>query len=128
MSGINYIQLNDLVLIAGLYGKDNEHINNKIGRVKEITFTGNHYNSKFSAKININGECYMVDYDYLFKVDNLKIYINEHNLIIGNPTIYWINKFDLTNITAVIDQKCQFIMVGKTGDDLYKSYLISGIC
>lgn len=128
MKNIGYIQLNDLVLIAGLYGKENLSINNKIGRVEEIIYSPNNINSKFSAKINVDGEYYLINYNYLFKLNDLKINIDEHNLVIGNPTIYWITKHGLTDITALIDQKYQFIMVGRTNDNLYKSYLISGIC
>jgi hypothetical protein len=99
-----------------------------MGRVKEIMFTGDHFSSKFSAKLIIDGEYHVVDYDYLYKLNDLKIDINEHNIIIGNPTIFYVVKYGLTNVTGVIDQYYQFTLLGKTNKNIYKTFLISGLC
>ncbi len=115
-------------MIAGLYGEEYSQINNKIGYVKEILFSGDHYISKFSAKIFIGGEYHTIDFDFLFKIENVKIDISEHNMIIGNAVVYYVTKYGLTNVTGVIDEYYQFTMVAKTDQDLYKKYLISGLC
>jgi len=99
-----------------------------MGLVKEILFSGNHFKSKFSAKLIIDGEYHLVDYDYLFKLNDLKIDINEHKVIIGNPTILYVFRYELMSISGIIDKYYQFTMIGKTSENTYKTFLMSGLC
>ena len=116
---VGNIEIEDKVLIGGLYGEDFVKINNKIGTIKKIMFTSSQHYVTYIVDVMIDGVIVPINLAYIYKVDDLDVYDYNTNFMEAlNPIEYYFQKFNVVgNTKLLIDQWGKSYLFCKTREN-----------
>ena len=86
--------------VGGIYGKDFDMINNKIGKIDKIIFASYEDYSTYLVDVIINGEIFPVNFSYIFKLDDLDTF-DYDGILEEYPIDYYFNKYNITGKAVI---------------------------
>jgi hypothetical protein len=89
------VEIGDKVYIGGIYGKDFEMFNNKIGKIDKIIFVSYEDYSTYLVDVMVNGIIFPVNFSYIFKVDDLDTF-DYDEILNDSPLDYYFKKNNIT--------------------------------
>lgn len=97
------IGVGDKVFIGGLFGKDFDEINNKVGQIEKIIVSSTPENTTvYLAEINIGKYTIPVDFHFIFKLndDGLDVDLTEE---LYSPITHFFRKYKVVQSKLAID-------------------------
>ncbi|NJO59697.1 MAG: hypothetical protein HC836_15740 [Richelia sp. RM2_1_2] len=125
-----HIEINDKVLIAGLYGDEFKFINNKIAVVKEIIVSSNHRSTHYIAKLIVDNLFIIpISFEFIYKITNPSINIDDFLISLDNPFLYYVKEKHIvqTSSSIMFDEYGQTVCLCVTRDNKTEIILIGSL-
>lgn len=121
------IDIGDKVYVGGIYGKDFEIVNNKIGTISNIVFASYQDYSTYLVDVVINGEIFPLNLSYVYKLNDLDTYDYE-GILEDYPLEYYFNKFEITGEALIRhDEEGSCKVISKTKNGIAKVFYLTSI-
>jgi hypothetical protein len=97
------VSIGDKVFIGGLFGKDFDEINNKVGEVEKIVVTSTpDNNTHYFAEVNIGKFIIPVDFHYIFKLNESGVDVDLTEEL-NSPITHFFRKYRVVQSKLAID-------------------------